>query len=222
MCKRDFHHQCAEHLAANCPGVDTRRGSTVRRTSSNSTNSSVSQAQIYTDQDMVTVAQTPARRTKFGKFFNVSISKHSSSKNSPGSTLSTAASKSIMTSSIKNNDTSKSSITSVNGGSPVTPVMTNPTKTARPSQDQTLRVNTRPSVSSQLFIKPNQRKDLKLTNVHEQDGVWIATGQFGRESRRSKRTEILYDKKKFRFTQKDDQGNRHDFEIPVSDIEGKI
>jgi hypothetical protein len=73
----------------------------------------------------------------------------------------------------------------------------------------------------QINIKPDRRKDLKLTNCQEKDGIWTATGQFGRESRHSKRAEISYDKKKFRFIQKDDQGSKHVFEIAVADIEGR-
>lgn len=73
----------------------------------------------------------------------------------------------------------------------------------------------------QITVKPDRRKDIKLTNCQEKDGVWTATGQFGRESRHSKRTDISYDEKKFKFTQKDDQGRKQVVEIPASDVEGQ-
>ena len=101
---------------------------------------------------------------------------------------------------------------------PSVPV-TNGRKNARFTSDQTLQVNSRTGGPS--HVKPDRRKDIKLTNCQEKDGIWTATAQFGRESRHSKRAEITYDKKKFRFTQKDDQGNKHVFEIPAADIEGK-
>ncbi|CAF3916414.1 unnamed protein product [Rotaria sp. Silwood1] len=230
VCKRDFHHQCAEHLPADCPGTDTRRGSSLRRQSSNTTISSMSQSQIYTDQDISSVSHTPPKRTKLGKFFNVSISKHSSSnsKSSPGnsssSILSTPSkstpSKSILTSSNKNNESQNSSVHNTNGSPTSSSLTNNSRRTTRFQQDQNANVNTRSSISAQMNIKPNQHKDIKLTNCHEKDGVWTATGQFGRESRHSKRAEISYDKKKFRFTQKDEQGNKNVFEIPVADVEG--
>jgi len=81
--------------------------------------------------------------------------------------------------------------------------------------------NNRPP-SPQINIKQDRRKDIKLTNCHEEDGIWTATGQFGRESRHSKRAEISYDKKKFRFVQRDNQGHQHVCEISAADIEGKI
>jgi hypothetical protein len=74
----------------------------------------------------------------------------------------------------------------------------------------------------QINIKQDRRKDIKLTHCHEEDGIWTATGQFGRESRHSKRAEISYDKKKFRFVQRDNQGHQHVCEISAADIEGKI
>ena len=77
------------------------------------------------------------------------------------------------------------------------------------------------SKASSGNLKSDRRKDVKLTNCQEKDGIWTATGQFGRESRHSKRADITYDKKKFRFIQKDDQGNKHVFEIPAAEVEGK-
>ncbi|CAF4539343.1 unnamed protein product [Rotaria sp. Silwood2] len=229
LCRRDFHHQCAEHLPADCPGTDTRRGSSLRRESSNTTVSSMSQGQVYTDQDFSSVSHTPQKRTKLGKLFNVSISKHPSSNskssgNSSSSILSTSSkstpSKSILTNSNKNSDNQNSSLNNINDTSIPNPSTNNSRRNARFQQDQNANINTRSSISAQLNFKQNQRKDIKLTNCHEKDGVWTATGQFGRESRHSKRTEISYDKKKFRFIQKDDQGNKNVFEIPATDIEG--
>ncbi|CAF1487672.1 unnamed protein product [Rotaria magnacalcarata] len=228
-CRRNYHHQCAEHLPADCPGSSTRRSSSVSRTSSSSTLSSMSQAQVYTDQDLISVSQSSSKRTKIGKFFNSTISKHSHSSNAsvisttlPGSTVSTSSksTKGVLQNSNKNNDNKSASLN--NADAPVTPSLsaTHANKNGRSSLDQNVKANTRSSVTSQLYIKPNQRKDLKLTNVHEKDGVWLATGQFGRESRHSKRTEISYDKKKFRFTQKNENGVKHDFEIQASEIEG--
>ncbi|CAF0773576.1 unnamed protein product [Rotaria sordida] len=228
VCRRDFHHQCAEHLPPDCPGTDTRHGPSLRPESSNTTLSSMSQDQVYKDHDIFSASHTPSKRTKFGKLFNVSISKHPST-NSKSSIISSSvlsapskstASKSILSNSNKNYENSPSSLNNTNGTSTSNSSTTNPRRSARFQQDQNSNVNTRSSITAPMNIKQNQRRDIKLTNCHEKDGVWIATGQFGRESRHSKRAEISYDKKKFRFTQKDDQGNKHVFEIPAADIEG--
>ena len=83
---------------------------------------------------------------------------------------------------------------------------------------QSSHINTR---ERPVYIEPDRPSDIKITNCQEKDDIWTATGQFGRESRHSKRVDITYDKEKFRFIQKDDQGSTHVFEIPVTDIEGK-
>lgn len=75
--------------------------------------------------------------------------------------------------------------------------------------------------STSMAGRIDRRKDIKLTNCQEKDGIWTATGQFGRESRHSKRADIFYDKKKFKFTQKDEHGNKHVYEIPVNEVEGR-
>jgi hypothetical protein len=194
--------------------MDSRHGSLIRRASSNTTISSISPSQVYTDGDPTLASDTPQKRKKFGKLFNVTITKHpSNSKSSILSTTPSQASKSALLNSNKTNNDSNTSINSTNG--PTTP---NQRKNHRHPQDQNVNNTARPP-STQLIIKPDRRKDIKLTHCQEKDGVWTATGQFGRESRHSKRAEISYDKKKFRFMQKDDQGNKHVFEIPVSDIE---
>ncbi|CAF5008548.1 unnamed protein product, partial [Rotaria sp. Silwood1] len=95
----------------------------------------------------------------------------------------------------------------------------NSRRNSRFQQDQNTNVNSRSPMVARRNFNPNQHRDIKLTNCHEKDGVWIATGQYGRESRHSKRAEISYDKKKFRFTQKDDQGTTNVFEISVTDVE---
>ncbi|CAF5114650.1 unnamed protein product, partial [Rotaria socialis] len=51
----------------------------MSHTSSSSTLSSMSQAQVFTDQDLISVSQTSSKRTKIGKFLNSAISKHSHS-----------------------------------------------------------------------------------------------------------------------------------------------
>ncbi|CAF4141154.1 unnamed protein product, partial [Rotaria sordida] len=191
VCKRDFHHRCAEHLPADCPGTDTRRGSSLRHQLSYTTVSSMSQNQIYTDPNISSISHTPRKRTKFQKLFNVSISEHSSSN-------------------------SKSSVISSTPNS----LTNNSRRNTYFQQNQSANVNTRSPIVARRNFNPNQRRNIKLTNCHEKDGVWIATGQFGRETRHSKRAEISYDKKKFRFTQKDDQENTNVFEIPAADIEG--
>jgi hypothetical protein len=201
----------------------------MRRTSSNTTISSMSTNQVYTDRDLSSVSHTASKKTKFGKLFNVSTSKQSSlnnsklhSENSSGSILSTT-SKSALANSTKNHNNSNASLNNTHEvASPSTPSLVVPgqRRNTRNQLDQNLNVNNR--TPPQIFIKPDRRKDFKLTNCQEKDGIWTATGQFGRESRRSKRAEISYDKKKFKFMQKDEQGNKHVFEIPVADVEGKI
>ncbi|CAF3278762.1 unnamed protein product [Rotaria sp. Silwood2] len=226
VCRRGFHHQCAENLQADCPGTDIRRDSLLRRQSSNTTVSSMSQSQVYPDQDLSSVCYTSSKRTKLREFFTMSKSPSSNSKTStmPGIENSSAIfltpPKPIVTTLISNNGSQNSSLNNKNG--PLAPISprTNPRQKTRYTQDQNVNINTRSSISAPLILKTNQNKDIKLTNCHEKDGVWTATGQFGRESRHSKRTEILYDKKKFRFTEKDNQEMKHVFEIPATDIEG--
>ncbi|CAF5029988.1 unnamed protein product, partial [Rotaria sp. Silwood1] len=222
VCSRGFHRRCAENLPADCPGTDTRHGSSLNRELSNTTVSSMSQCHAYTDKDLASVVPTSSKRTKFGKFFNVSISRPSSSSSSMLSTLSTRviSSKSILTNSNKNNDSQNLSVRNTNESSTPNTFTNNSRRNSRFQQDQNTNVNSRSPMVARRNFNPNQHRDIKLTNCHEKDGVWIATGQYGRESRHSKRAEISYDKKKFRFTQKDDQGTTNVFEISVTDVEG--
>jgi hypothetical protein len=139
---------------------------------------------------------------------------------------SSSSSKSVLTNSNKHHNDSSNSFNEMSSS-----LSTNPRKNHRNHQDHNSSAIIRtppspaqpppPPPSSQTNIKSDRRKDIKITNCQERDGVWTATGQFGRESRHSKRTDISYDKKKFRFIQKDEQGNKHVFEIPITDIDGK-
>jgi hypothetical protein len=200
----------------------------MRRASSNVTiNSTASQSQIFTDGDMIHVANDatkskPQKRAKNlfgGNNRGILVTKNppanaksSNTSSSPSTPTSTKSSTPIANTSHNNSassliNTNESKSMTINGRS----------KTRTPT-DQTLHVNTRTPV---INVKPDRRKDIKLTNCQEKDGIWTATGQFARDSRHSKRAEITYDKKKFRFIQKDDQGSKHVFEIPITDIEGK-
>jgi hypothetical protein len=236
VCKQDFHHQCAEHLPADCPGDDSRSGSLMRRASSNITiNSTTSQGQVFTDRDVLNVSNDsskgkPAKRPKIFGGNNRGIlvtknppmnSKSATISSPPGTPVSTSQTPTKPTSPTANSNLNDStiltnSIESTTPNTPSTSLTLNGRKNARFPTDQTLQVHTR---TQPIHVKPDRRKDIKLTNCQEKDGIWTATGQFGRESRQSKRAEITYDKKKFRFIQKDDQGNKHVFEIPASDIE---
>ncbi|CAF0790711.1 unnamed protein product [Adineta ricciae] len=215
ICRRDYHHQCAEHLPADCPGMT----SVVRRASSNTTISSTSPGKVYKDRDLSNGSHTPPKRTKFVKLFTSSISRSASNSKSTLGTPTPSASSILSTPSSKNvlmnskHDSSNSSMNS-NGISTPAPVPNHSRRNARTSHDG----NTR-TPPPHINIKPDRRKDIKLTNCQEKDGIWTATGQFGRESRHSKRAEISYDKKKFKFTQRDEQGNKHVFEINASDID---
>lgn len=209
--------------------MDGRRNSSIRRVSSNTTISSASASQVYTDQDLSSVTQPPSKK-KFSKLFNVSMSKHSSSSKSSTLSVSTTGPVSAVTPTSKRsgkgslNHNYNGTVTlqnSSNGNSVANSMPVTAYRQSR-SSDGHLTVNNQPTTSAQTPMKTQQRKDIKITNCHEKDGIWTATGQFGRESRHSKRTEISYDRKKFRFTQKDDQGNKSFIEIPASDIEGKV
>ncbi|CAF3334863.1 unnamed protein product [Rotaria socialis] len=228
VCRKDFHHQCAEHLPADCPGEYSRSSSLMARASSNVTiDSRASQNQVFTDGDMISVTSdaTKGKTAKRPKIFGGSNRANASTKNSKSST--TSSTPSTPTSSVQTpikvslpvsniNQNEPSILTNTTEGSTPTSTSMNGRKNTRFSPDQTLHVNHR---TQQIHVKPDRRKDIKITNCQEKDGIWTATGQFGRESRHSKRAEITYDKKKFRFIQKDDQGNKHVFEIPTSDIE---
>ena len=220
VCRRDFHHQCAEHLPATCPGHDARRSSLMRRASSNTTLSSVPD-QVYVDGDYSNVAQTPPKRTKIAKLLNVSITKRSSANSKTSGNVPSSASSVISTKSkadMNNKLTPESNAMhdSTNASTP------NSRRPYRKDQESNSQVNVRtppPTAQPPMNMKPDRRKDIKLTNCQERDGIWTATGQFGRESRHSKRIDIAYDKKKFKFIQKDEQGNKQAFEIPVTEIE---
>ncbi|CAF1540785.1 unnamed protein product [Rotaria magnacalcarata] len=228
VCRKDFHHQCAEHLPADCPGEYSRSSSLMTRASSNVTiNSTASQSQVFTDGDMISVTSdaSKGKTAKRPKIFGSGNRTNTSTKNSKLPTTSSTSSTSTSTvqtpikvsppvSNINQNESS--TLTNKTEGSTPTSTSMNGRKNTRFSPDQTLHVNHR---TQQIHVKPDRRKDIKITNCQENDGIWTATGQFGRESRHSKRAEITYDKKKFRFIQKDDQGNKHVFEIPGSDIE---
>lgn len=235
-------------MPADCPGDDSRSSSLMRRASSNITiNSTTSQSQIFTDPDVLNVSNdSPKKPPKRPKIFGgsnrgilVTKTQGGSSKsatissapvtptsaaNMPikGATLSTNTNTNAHatdSSSLTNSLESSTNSTTTQLPPPPATTTTNGRKNARFHPDQTLNVNTR---TTQLHVKPDRRKDIKLTNCQEKDGIWTATGQFGRESRHSKRADITYDKKKFRFIQKDEQGNKHVFEILASDIDCKV
>ena len=209
----------------------------MRRASSNITiNSTTSQSQVFTDRDVLNVSNDapkgkPAKRPKIfgGNNRGISITKNppSNSKSStisstPGTPTSNSQTPTKSSSTISNTNTNDSTSLTNSTESPTNATASSLTpngrKNTRFPTDQTLQVHAR---TPQMHVKPDRRKDIKLTNCQEKDGIWTATGQFGRESRHSKRAEITYDKKKFRFIQKDEQGNKHVFEIPVSEVEGK-
>lgn len=204
--------------------MDSRNGSLVRRASSNTTISSASAGQVYTDGDFSSVCHTPPKRTKFGKLFN-SGGKHGGS-NPRSASISTTvsstssmvsmSSKPILTNSNKHNHDSSSSSGVMSEST--SSLSTGGRKHHRnPDQNS----NNRPTTPAQNNVKADRRKDIKLTNCQEKDGVWTATGQFGRESRHSKRADITFDRKKFRFIHRDEQGNKQVSEITVHDIESK-
>lgn len=207
----------------------------MRRASSNVTiNSTASQSQIFTDRDVLNVSndiskgKTAKRPKIFGNNSRGILITKNPPMNSKSTTLPpTPGTPTSISQTPPKTPSSANSLESTvlmnstdSAASAPTTSSTNSTtrRNPRSSGDQTLQVQAR---TPQIQVKPDRRKDIKITNCQEKDGIWTATGQFGRESRHSKRAEITYDKKKFRFIQKDDQGNKHVFEIPVSDIEGK-
>lgn len=221
-------------MPANCPGDDARSSnSSIRRASSNVTiNSTQSQSQIFTDRDMLNVSNDTlkGKATKRGKIFGnasrgILITKNPQNTPKSGSTPSTPSTPSsipqtppkISTLPNQTDTNSLTNSTDPQASSSSMSSMNNTRRNQRSSGEQTLQVQIR---TPHIHVKPDRRKDIKITNCQEKDGIWTATGQFGRESRHSKRAEITYDKKKFRFIQKDDQGNKHVFEIPTSDVEG--
>ncbi|CAF2892141.1 unnamed protein product [Rotaria sp. Silwood2] len=232
VCRRDFHHQCAEHLPADCPGEYSRNSTLMSRASSNLTiNSTTSQSQIFTDGDMINVSNdaSKGKTTKRPKIFGGSNrnpvatkyppinTKSATISSAPGTSTSNRRSPTITSPTVPNTNQNDSTILTNTNESPTSTSLTmNGRKNTRFSPDQTLHVNHR---TQPIHVKPDRRKDIKITNCQEKDGIWTATGQFGRESRHSKRADITYDKKKFKFIQKDEQGNKHVFEIVASDIE---
>ena len=126
----------------------------------------------------------------------------------------------ILTNSNKHNRDSGNSTSSGNDNS--ASMSSGARRNYRHAADQNSASANRATTPSQTNVKSDRRKDIKLTNCQEKDGIWTATGQFGRESRHSKRTDITFDRKRFRFIQKDDQGNKQvSEEISLADIEGK-
>ncbi|CAF0802871.1 unnamed protein product [Adineta steineri] len=226
ICRQDFHHQCAEHLPADCPGEDTRSSSLMRRASSNVTiNSTPSQSPVIVDADIKHVSNDPLKNkaAKRSKIFGNGNRGILVTKNSKSATIGSTPNTStpfyqspIKTPPVITTTTQNESPTNTNETAASTGVTNTTRKNTRFPPDQTLHVHMRTPPSN---MKPDRRKDIKLTNCQEKDGIWTATAQFGRESRHSKRAEITYDKKKFRFIQKDEQGSKHVFEIPATDIE---
>ena len=214
----------------------------MRRTSSSVTiNSTQSQGQVYADPDILQVLNDSQKNktAKKPKIFGGNNRNNPTGKNpaanskGPSTPSTPTTPTTIITSPSKTsgltNDSgyhdSKASLVS-DAESPGTPsaasgsTAPNNRKNHRAGTvDGNLGGNSKASPGN---IKPDRRKDIKLTNCQEKDGIWTATGQFGRESRHSKRADITYDKKKFRFIQKDDQGNKHVFEIPAAEVEGKL
>lgn len=206
----------------------------MTRASSNLTiNSTASQNQVFTDGDIISVTNdiSKGKTAKRPKLFGGSNRNSSQTKTLPANfksaTTSSTPATPTFTSQTQNKaspsvlttNQNESNVILTTNESPVpNSTSANGRKNTRFSPDQTLHVNNR---TQQINVKPDRRKDIKITNCQEKDGIWTATGQFGRESRHSKRADITYDKKKFRFIQKDDQGNKHVFEIPASEIESK-
>lgn len=238
ICRQDFHHQCAEHLSSNCPGEDCRSSSLMRRTSSSiAIHSNTSTNHVFADSDMINMSNdNPKVKTqKKPGFFtgsgrNARTAKNSSgnAKNQPPSSVNTSTSSTpsikTITTTIESDQnevvqTNNANENVLNSSTTSTAVTATVRKNVRMSgTDGSLQVTPRLAT---VNGKQDRRKDIKITNCQEKDGIWVATGQFGRESRQSKRADITYDKKKFRFIQKDDQGNKHVFEIPVADVEGR-
>lgn len=207
----------------------------MTRASSNMTiNSTASQSQVFTDGDMSNVSNDSGKgkATKRPKLFGGSSRSNTLTKNSPVTTkpVATPSTPSTPTPVVQNstktspvvansNQNDSNNLTNTHESpSSSNSMPPNGRKNTRFSPDQSFSFNTR---TPPIHIKPDRRKDIKITNCQEKDGIWTATGQFGRESRHSKRADITYDKKKFRFIQKDDQGNKHVFEIQAQEIEGK-
>lgn len=181
ICRRDFHHQCAEHLPADCPGHDARRTSLIRRASSNTTLSSVPD-QVYVDGDYSNVSQTPPKRTKIAKLLNVSITKRSSA-NSKGSNNVPSSSSSVISTKSKSNipDINTKFNSELNAMYDSTNSSTpNPRRQHRKDQDSNSQSNNvrtpPPQAQPPMNMKPDRRKDIKLTNCQEKDGIWTATG----------------------------------------------
>jgi outer membrane receptor protein involved in Fe transport len=197
----------------------------------------MSQNQVFADRDLLTVSND-VHKPKSGKsskiFGGNNRSKHGT-KNIPAIKHANTISSSCMSNS-GISPKSRSLSTIVDGNNPESILSNNSNDSSnkmattsmttvnsirqhfRSSPDTLSNVNHRATSGNN---KQDRRKDIKLTNCHENDGIWTATGQFGRESRHSKRADITYDKKKFRFTQKDDQGNKHVYEMAIADVEGK-
>ena len=213
----------------------------MRRASSSTTiHSNLLPGQVFVDPDMINVSndsQKPKAQKRAGIFPGTGRNPRTQ-KNQTSTGKSTSSSSALINSSTSSTSSMKTSTSTLDSEqaelspsavtnsneSPTTSTVgslgpvTNARKNARvPHADTVSQVNNR-SVATNG--KHDRRKDIKLTNCQEKDGIWTATGQFGRESRQSKRADITYDKKKFRFIQKDDQGNKHVFEIPAAEIEG--
>ena len=214
--------------------------STLGKQDSSSTTCStnLSQSQLFIDEDVMSVT-TPRKKTRFGKFFGGTLSKHSSNASNGTKLTNTSTTASNSSSSMSLNvPTSKSgshspqrsknsSSSSMRDIAEVPTPSSKPKRSDRPtsesSSNHVSRVPELPTIQLNLpniDVRQERRTDVKLTNCQEKDGVWTATGQFGRESRRSKRTDITYDRKQFKFVQKNEQGNEFSYEIPVSAIQG--
>ncbi|CAF1002306.1 unnamed protein product [Didymodactylos carnosus] len=219
LCRKDYHHQCAAHLPPDCS--DRPMG---RRYSSTNTISSTHSNSVYVvDNDVLANQVKQKKKSPFTSLFK---SKESSS-HSFGSTKSSLSSTIISTfnskSATNSNHSGASMIHStsdkqlVNSDIPDTPSTKNQTKVPNNSRSRTSSAQT--NNNGVHIVKTDRRKDIKLTNCQEKDGIWTANAQFGRESRRSKRAEIIYDRKKFQFTLKDQDGNKEVIELSAEEVE---
>lgn len=202
----------------DCPGPKPKNSKLNRRTSSTTTiDSSQISGSVYIDTDTASHHDTSSKKNKFRvKLFNGSKSKNGSKTNSISSTTNSTSLSSMgpptprqITEHSKSRKDSSSVIS-------IPPEITN-------GKDQRSSGNQKdlPVTHFHFPKRPDARSDVKITSCTEKDGVWMATGQCNRESRHSRRVQMVFDRKKIKFVDKNENGSEQVFEISVANIESK-
>ncbi|CAF1494367.1 unnamed protein product, partial [Didymodactylos carnosus] len=200
ICKTDYHHECAAHLPPNCSDRETRpRQASAGTLTSTNTYSTVN---VPSEDDLKNVSKRQKKRLVQRKLFNFSKSKEPLSNGTH--TLIADITNDVQHSEPPAHDQTNSDHLLYN-------------KTLTSGVDP-VSIQTR---GEEFLVKEYKtREDVKLTNVQEKNGIWRADAQVGREFRHSRQVDVIYDKKKFQFVTKNQDGSKEIVELSADKVKG--